>query len=86
MKASSILFFTTLVSSGLALSIDTSILKSLHLRAAEDAQPAVAPEDILNPVVKARECEEPAEPEEPSEAERKNGAKRPSRPSRPSNC
>lgn len=83
MKVSSILFFTTLASSGLSLSIDTNILNALHLRAAvKDAAPAVAPADILNPVVKPRECEEPAEPEEPSEEERRKGAKRPSRPSR----
>ncbi|KAF6807163.1 hypothetical protein CSOJ01_08351 [Colletotrichum sojae] len=82
MRLSSILFVTSLVSSGLALSIDTSILKSLHLRADTEAR-AIAPSDMINPPVKPRECEEPAEPEEPSEEERRKGKKRPSRPSRP---
>lgn len=92
MKFSSIVFLTTLISTGLAFTIDTHILQSLHRRlniedrSVQEAAPAIALEDILNPVAKPRECEEPAEPAEPSEAERKKGAKRPARPSRPSNC
>ncbi|KAF4813248.1 hypothetical protein CGCSCA5_v008613 [Colletotrichum siamense] len=92
MKVSSIVILSTLASTGLAFTIDTHILQSLPRRlsiedrSVQEAAPAIAPEDILNPVVKPRECEEPAEPAEPSEAERKKGAKRPARPSRPSNC
>ncbi|KAL0943311.1 uncharacterized protein CTRU02_201197 [Colletotrichum truncatum] len=89
MRISTTIFFTFFVSSGFALSVDTSILGSIRQRAdldnpaVEERASAVAPKDILNPIVKPRECEEPAEPEEPSEAERKKGAKRPKRPARP---
>lgn len=84
MKTTSLFLLATLVPSGFALSIPSRLSSSLDSRAG--VHNAVAPEDILNPVVRPRECEEPAEPEEPSEADRKKGAKRPARPSRPTKC
>ncbi|KAK7452447.1 hypothetical protein Landi51_04335 [Colletotrichum acutatum] len=84
MKTTFFFLLATLISSGLALSIPFRPLSSLDRRV--ETHKAIAPEGILNPVVRPRECEEPAEPEEPSEADRKKGAKRPARPSRPTNC
>ncbi|KXH64746.1 hypothetical protein CNYM01_02060 [Colletotrichum nymphaeae SA-01] len=84
MKTTSFFLFATLVSSGLALSIPLRLPSTLDSRA--ETHNAIAPEDVLNPVVRPRECEEPAEPAEPSEADRKKGAKRPARPSRPTKC